>query len=151
MNINKTKIGMIFSVLIVFSGILYGLYTYLIYPTLVPSYGASERFLLSPQNNYTTTFPLYSSDGLYVTIEANTTIEVFFNNTSVCNCSIYEVYIKENTELSVSLQSDHFVEGRIRFRQKIPNENIIYAYLIPSIGLGFFLILLYVSYREKKT
>jgi hypothetical protein len=148
MKINNTSVGLIFSIIIIISGILYGLYSFIIYPTLIPHYGGGERFYLSKENNYTATYDWYSQGGLTLIIESNDTSEIFLNNTLVCNCSYYNVFVKENTHLRVKIQSNHSLEGFIRARRKVPVSNIILSYSIPLLGTLIFFIIIYL--RQKR-
>ncbi len=148
MKINKTSVSLIFSIIITLGGILYGFYSFIIYPTLIPHYGGGERFYLSRENNYTTTYDLYSQDGLNLIIQCNDTSEILLNNTSVCNCSYYTVFVRENTQLRVEIKSNHSLEGFIKARRRVPMSNVILSYSIPISGALIFFIIIYINHKR---
>ncbi|PWI46626.1 hypothetical protein CEE45_15905 [Candidatus Heimdallarchaeota archaeon B3_Heim] len=102
----------IFAFLILFSGIIALGFTYVIYPTLVPSYGAGEPFHLTSYNNYTTQFPWYSKTRIHLTIKANDSIEIFIDGISVFNGSFYKTSIEPQNQTLIKLQSVTPVSGK---------------------------------------
>ena len=102
----------IFALLIFFSGIMALGFTYVLYPTLVPGYGAGEPFQLNSYNSYTTQFPWYSKTRIHLTIEANDSMQIFVDGISVFNGSFYKISIEPQNQTLIKLQSVTPVSGK---------------------------------------
>lgn len=123
----------IVSVFILFSGVMALGYTYVLYPTLVPSYGAGEPFNLTNSNNYTFQLPLYSNSRIHLTIEANNSVLVFIDGIFVHNGSNYVTSIEPQSRIVIKVQATSAVSGKFLAHQ----EPIWFMELI-SIGTFLF-------------
>ena len=123
----------IFTSLILFSGIIALGFTYLIYPALVPTYGAGEPFNLTSYNSYTTEFPWYSKTRIELTIKANDSIQIFIDGISVFNGSVYKTVIDPNSQTLIKLQSVAPVSGKFLAWQEP-------SWLMQTVAIGIFLI-----------
>jgi len=101
-----------FSSLLLLSGIISIGFTYVLYPALVPGYGAGEPFHLTSYNNYTTQFPWYSKTRIHLTIEANDSMQIFVDGISVFNGSFYKISIEPQNQTLIKLQSVTSVSGK---------------------------------------
>ena len=119
--------------LILFSGIIALGFTYVIYPTLVPSYGAGESFNLTSDNSYTAQLPWYSKTRIELTIKANDSIRIFIDGSNVFNGSLYKTSIEPQKQTVIKLQSVAPVSGKYLARQE-PSR------LMQTIAICIFLL-----------
>ncbi len=122
-----------FTFLILFLGIITLGFTYVIYPTLVPGYGAGEPFYLNNYNSYTVQFPWYSKTRIELTIKANDTIQIFIDGISVFNGSVYKTSIEPQKQVLIKLQSVVPVSGKFLAWQEP-------SWLLQTISISIFLI-----------
>ncbi|MHA2244856.1 MAG: hypothetical protein ACXADY_07790 [Candidatus Hodarchaeales archaeon] len=115
-----TLLILILSLLLVFTGVTSLGFTYLLFPMLVPGYGGGEPFHLTNYNNYTTTFPWFSSSKLHLTIKANNTIQIYIDGKNVYNGTYYKLSIEPNNNPLITLKSTSPVTGRFGARQEPP-------------------------------
>ncbi|MFX1285036.1 MAG: hypothetical protein ACFFB5_15345 [Promethearchaeota archaeon] len=108
------------SSLLLFTGFLSIGFTYVIYPFLVPGYGGGEPFLLTSYNNYTDTYPWFSSSKLHLTIKANDTIQINIDGENVYNGTYYKISIEPNENTLITLKSSSPVTGRFEAWQEPP-------------------------------
>ena len=146
---------LIFALLILSSGILALGFTYLFYPTLVPTYGAGESFQLTSYNSYTTQFPWYSKTRIHLTIEANDSMRIFIDGISVFNGSFYKTSIEPKNQALITLQSVTPVSGRFLAWQepswslKIISNCIFLLGLVATLSVSAFYIWNPVSKRKN--
>lgn len=145
-----TLIALSFSSLLLLSGISYLGFTYLFYPTLVPSYGLTERFHLEEYNNYTTNFQYYANTRLHLKIKANRTISIFIDGNNVHNGSFYELTTEPQDVISIKLNSNSPVSGRIIAWQEPPWWMQIRAFILLLAGLTATLVSLGYWYWSQK-
>ncbi|MFX0211199.1 MAG: hypothetical protein ACFFDT_34785, partial [Candidatus Hodarchaeota archaeon] len=95
-------------------------FTYVIFPRLVPGYGGGEPFFLASYNNYTVTFPWFSSSKIHLTIKANDTIQINIDGENVYNGTYYKILIEANEDTLITLKSKSPVAGRFEAWQEPP-------------------------------
>ena len=115
-----TLIALSFSTLLLLSGLASLGFTYVFYPTLVPSYGRTERFNLAEYNNYNNEFPYYANSRLHITIEANSTMNIFIDENFVHFGSFYELTVEPKEYILIKLNSSSAVSGRFIAWQEPP-------------------------------
>ncbi len=132
-----TLIALSFSTLLIFSGLVSLGFAYVFYPTLVPSYGRTERFNLAEYNNFNTQFPYYANSRLHITIEANSSVNIFIDGNNVHNGSYYELTVepKESILIKLNSSSSSSVSGRFIAWQEPPLWMQMGTFLLLLTGL----------------
>ncbi|MFQ6125376.1 MAG: hypothetical protein ACE5R6_12345 [Candidatus Heimdallarchaeota archaeon] len=126
---------LILSVLLLLSGVIALGYTYLLFPTLIPSYVGGEPFYLDASNNYSTQFPWSANSRLHITIKANDTVDVYTDGSYVYSGTYYELTIEPNVVVMIMLKSSSSVSGRFTARQEIPRKMQVVAFGLLFLGL----------------
>jgi len=129
------KIALIFSVFLVLGGVIGLSFTYLIYPSLLASYGGGERFYLDYYNDFTINFPFITNTRLTLKIEANNTIQIYIDEINVYNGTKYEIIIEPKNSVLIKFKSECRVEGRFTARQEIPWVMKFGSYGLLCIGI----------------
>lgn len=140
----KPKIGLvilILSFLPLLAGSTYFLYLDLVFPQLVPHHGSGERFTLNKVENGTYTFqiPWSAYTRLHLTLQANSTVELYVNGTYVCDCTHHDLVIEQHGRALILLRSDSPASGMFEAWQEIPSERRMFAIgllLVGFIGVG---------------
>jgi len=127
--------GLILSALLLLSGVIALGYTYLLFPTLIPTYGGGEPFYLDESNNYSTQFPWYANTRLHIAIKANDTVDIYMDGSYVYSGTYYELTIEPKAEVMIMLKSSSSVSGRFTARQEIPWEMRVVAFGLFFLGL----------------
>ena len=118
------------------AGASYLLFLQLIFPTLIPSYGKTEKFTLNPENNYTYQIPYQAYTRLHLNLQTDNTIKLYTNNEYQGNYTTYNFTIEPNNTLLIRLEATSTVTGKFTGWQEIPAEKQIIAVMIISIGLA---------------
>ncbi|UCG00920.1 MAG: hypothetical protein JSW11_15045 [Candidatus Heimdallarchaeota archaeon] len=145
-----TLIALGFSSLLLFSGLASLGFTYMFYPTLVPSYGRTERFNLAEYNNYHTEFSYYANSQLHITIEANSTMSIFIDENYVHNGSFYELTVEPKEYILITLNSTSAVSGRFLAWQEPPWSMQVGSLLLLFTGFITTVLSLVFWYRLQK-
>ncbi|MFX0203507.1 MAG: hypothetical protein ACFFCW_45990 [Candidatus Hodarchaeota archaeon] len=126
---------LILSALLLLSGVIALGYTYLLFPTLIPSYGGGEPFYLDASNNYSTQFPWSANSRLHITIKANDTVDIYTDGGYVFSGTCYELTIEPKEEVMIMLKSSSSVSGRFTAHQEIPRKMQVVALGLLFLGL----------------
>ena len=143
--------SLIISILILFAGLIYLGFTFVLFPQLVPGYGAGEPFQLDEYNNYTTHFPWYAKTRLHLTIKANDSVQIIIAENLVHNGSFYELTIEPNEVRLITLISNSSVSGRFSAWQEVPWERQVGALGFLAIGIVVTMITSTLSSLSLKT
>lgn len=127
--------ALILSAFLLLSGVIALGYTYLLFPTLIPSYGGGEPFYLDARNNYSAQFPWSANSRLHITIKANNTVDIYMDGSYVYSGTYYELTIEPKAEVMIMLKSNSSVSGRFTARQEIPWEMRVVAFGLLFLGL----------------
>ncbi|MHA2108992.1 MAG: hypothetical protein ACW99R_14915 [Candidatus Hodarchaeales archaeon] len=130
-----TLIALSCSTLLLFAGLVSLGFTYMFYPTLVSSYGRTERFNLTEYNNYKIEFPYYANSRLHITIEANNTLSIFLNETFVHHGSFYRLTVEPKEYILITLNSSFSVSGKFLAWQEPPGWMQVGTFLLLFTGL----------------
>ncbi|MHA2226708.1 MAG: hypothetical protein ACXAC8_15965 [Candidatus Hodarchaeales archaeon] len=142
--------SLIISILILLAGLLYFSFTFVIFPQLVPGYGAGEPFQLNENNNYTTDFPWYANSRLHLTIKANNSVQIIISENLVHNGSSYELTIEPNDYRLITLISNSSVSGRFSAWQEVPIERQVGTVGFLTIGIAATMITSTLSFISRK-
>ena len=126
---------LIVALLLLLAGSAYFLFLHGMYPRLVPFHGGGERFWLDETNNFAFQIPWSAFSRLYLTLQANDTIELYKDGDFVCDCSHSELVIESGDEAFILLKSNSPVNGMFTARQDIPLEKQLLAFIMLSAGL----------------
>jgi len=126
--------------IIIAIGVLGVYYGYVVYPELVPGYGGSIPFLLSPFNNYSLSFPLYFKSKVHVEVQGNDTFTLMVNETNLGLGLKFSLDLGPGCHV-LTLTSSNIVGGTFQLRQE-PNTRIalISAFVIALGITGILLI-----------
>lgn len=127
--------ALILFALLLLSGVIALGYTYLLFPTLVPTYGGGEPFYLDESNNYSTQFPWYANTRLHIAIKAKDTVDIYTDGSYVYSGIDYELTIAPKSEVMIMLKSNSPVSGRFTARQEIPRQMRVVALGLLFLGL----------------
>ncbi len=127
--------SLILSALLLLSGVIALGYTYLLFPTLIPSYGGGEPFYLDVSNNYSTQFPWSANSRLHITIKANDTVDIYTDGSYVYSGTYYELTIEPKVDTMIMLKSSSSVSGRFIARQEIPRKMQVVTLGLLFLGL----------------
>ena len=131
----KAPLMLILFLILTLTGATYLLFLQVIYPKLVPSYGAGEPFTLTNANNYTYQLPWQAYTRLHLAFETDNTVELFSNGEYLCNCTSYNFIIEPENTLLIMLKSNSPVIGRFKAWQEIPPERQTLGITILLVGL----------------
>ena len=116
-------------------GLTYLLFLQIVFPALVPSYGAGETISLNSNNNYSFQLPWKANSRLHLSFQTDKIMKLFLNGNVLCNCTNYSFIIEPGDTAIIQLEANSNVSGMFQARQEIPAEKQQLAMIIIVIGL----------------
>ncbi len=116
-------------------GLTYLLFLQIVFPDLVPSYGAGETISLNSYNNYSFQLPWKANSRLHLSFQTDKTVKLFLDGNFLCNCTNYTFIIEPGDTALIKLEANSNVSGMFKAWQEIPAEKQKLAIIIIVIGL----------------
>ena len=120
--------------LLALSGLAYLLFLHFLFPTLVPSYGAGERFSFGAGSTYQ--IPWRGDGRLHLAFSASETVKLYLDGEYVCDCTSHEFNIAPGDTVHVQMTSDSAVSGMFTAWQEPPLEKQLLAVALLLAGFA---------------
>ena len=132
----KVFVGILFLCLLLTSfGGVYLLFLQIVFPKLVPSYGAGERISLNSNNDYSLQIPWKATSRLHLNFQTDKPVNLTLNGNFLCICKNYNLTIEPGDNAFIELEADSDVSGMFTAWQEVPVDKQILTLIIFIVGL----------------
>ena len=132
----KVFVGVLFLCLLLTSiGGVYLLFLQIVFPKLVPSYGAGERISLNSSNDYSLQIPWKANSRLHLNFQTDKPVNLTLNGNFLCICKSYNLTIEPGDTALIKLEANSDVSGMFTAWQEVPVDKQILALMIIIVGL----------------
>ena len=145
------KVFLSLSLLLFVFGILTSIFTFYLFPSLIPAYGGGESIQLKEENNYEMIFAFEPQYKLTITIEVDNPIIIAVNQKENITGTYYSATLNTSVYYLVKIKGTTLTDGFMRLRQEIPIRLQMFSLGMLFSGVVLFSFSIFIAIRSKQS